>query len=94
MKLTREEVEKIANLARLKVSPTEADQFAHQLTDIFTFIEKLNELDTSNIEASAHTFETATPLRDDVNVQSPARDAILEQAPDKEDTLFKVPKVI
>lgn len=94
MKLTRNEVEKIADLARLKVSAEAADVFAGQLTNIFTFMEKLNELNTDQVDPTAYTSGAATPLREDSAVLSQVRDTILEHAPAKEDTLFKVPKVI
>lgn len=94
MKLNREDVEKIAHLARLKISDEEADMFAGQLSEIFSFIENLNQLNTDNIEPTSHTQGQGTPLRSDKVVSNAARDIILENAPDKEDTLFKVPKVI
>ncbi len=94
MKLTREQVEEIANLARLTISAEEADRYAGQLSDIFTFMEKLGELDTEGIEPTAHTQGEGTPMREDKAILNKARETILEHAPDKEDTLFKVPKVI
>ncbi len=94
MQLSREEVEKIADLARLKISHEEADKLAGQLSNILTLMEALNRLDTEGIEPTSHAQDEGTPLREDVVVKNTVRDAILDQAPEREDTLFKVPKVI
>lgn len=94
MKLSPEEVRKIAQLARLAISEAEVEKFAGQLSSILDFIERLNQLDTSNVEPTAYSSLTGTPLREDVAIENRARDVILEKAPDSEGPLFKVPKVI
>lgn len=94
MKLSPEEVKKIAHLARLSISDDEVKKFGGQLSSILEYIEKLNELDTDQVEPTAYTSTQGTPMREDEAVASQARELILEHAPDREDTLFKVPKVI
>ena len=94
MKLTQEEVQKIATLARLEFKPDELDKFAAQLSSILDYVEKLSGLDTADVEPTSHTLGQSTPQCHDQNVQSDTRDRILDQAPGREDTLFKVPKVL
>jgi aspartyl-tRNA(Asn)/glutamyl-tRNA(Gln) amidotransferase subunit C len=94
MKLSPEEVQKIAHLARLELSDTEVETFSNQLSSILTYIEKLDELDTKGIEPTAHAVEVATPFRKDEVKQEIAKEDALKNAPDREGDYFKVPKVI
>ena len=94
MKLSPEEVRKIAHLARLAISEAEVEKFSGQLSSILEFIERLNQLDTRNVEPTSYTSASGTPMREDVAKENPAREIILANAPDAEGTLFKVPKVI
>lgn len=94
MKLSPEEVKKIAHLARLAISDAEVEKFAGQLSSILNFIERLNQLDTQDVEPTSYTSVSGTPLREDVEQENRARDIILANAPDAEGPLFKVPKVI
>jgi aspartyl-tRNA(Asn)/glutamyl-tRNA(Gln) amidotransferase subunit C len=94
MSVTMKEVEHIAALARLEFSDDEKQKFTHQLNDILQYIEKLNELDTSNVEPLSHVIELNNVFRDDVVKPSIAAEEALKNAPAKVDTFFKVPKVI
>jgi aspartyl-tRNA(Asn)/glutamyl-tRNA(Gln) amidotransferase subunit C len=94
MKLSPEEVKKIAHLARLAISEAEVEKFAGQLSSILDFIERLNQLDTKGVEPTSYTSVSGTPLREDVAVENRAREVIIKNAPDSEGPLFKVPKVI
>lgn len=94
MKLSKEQVQKIANLARLELSPDELDKSVTQLSAILDYVEKLNELDVSKIEPTAHAMMVPTPFREDQVVQSDVLEDALKNAPDREDDFFKVPKVI
>ena len=94
MAITIKDVDYIAALARLEFTAEEKEQFAHQLTDILHYMEKLNELDTTNVEPLSHVIELSNVFRDDVVKPSiPTADA-LRNAPAKTDSHFKVPKVI
>ena len=93
--ITKETVQSIAHLARLEFSDSETETFTHQLNSILEYMEKLNELDTSNIEATSHAVEIAGPMREDVVQKSDVIQGLLEKdAPDHEDSFFRVPKVL
>ncbi len=94
MSVTKKDVEYIANLARLKFDEEELENFTHQLNDILTYIEKLNELDTENVEPLSHPVENINVFRDDVVKPSIERELALKNSPDKTDEFFVVPKVI
>jgi aspartyl-tRNA(Asn)/glutamyl-tRNA(Gln) amidotransferase subunit C len=94
MSVTKKDVEYIANLARLKFDETELENFTHQLNDILSYMEKLNELDTENIEPLSHTVENTNVFREDIVKPSIDRELALKNAPDKTDEFFVVPKVI
>lgn len=94
MKFTREEVLKIADLARLELSETEVETYAAQLSSILDYVENLNRLDTKGIGPTAHAVLVPTPFRADEVVQNHTLGKSLENAPDREDDFFKVPKVL
>jgi aspartyl-tRNA(Asn)/glutamyl-tRNA(Gln) amidotransferase subunit C len=94
MSVTKKDVEYIANLSRLKYDDKELENFTHQLNDILSYMEKLNELDTENVEPLAHPIENTNVFRDDVVKESIDRELALKNAPDKTDEFFVVPKVI
>ncbi len=94
MSVTIKDVEHIAKLARLEFSKQEKEKFTHQLNDILKYVEKLNELDTSNVEPLSHVIELQNVFRaDEVKPSVPTEDA-LKNAPAKTEKYFKVPKVI
>lgn len=94
MKISKEDVIKVAELARLEFGEKELGEFTEQLGNILAYIEKLNELDTEDVEPTSHVLDIATPLREDVVEEwlSPAE--ALENAPEEEDGFFVVPRVI
>jgi len=94
MKLSKDEVLKIANLARLELSAPEVEKYGDQLSAILDYVETLNKLDVSGIEPTAHAVMVPTPFRADVVKADTTREKSLLNAPDREDTFFKVPKVI
>jgi len=94
MSITKKDVEYIANLARLKYKDEELENFTHQLNEILNYIEKLNELDTENVEPLSHPVENINVFREDVIKPSIEREQALKNAPDKTEEFFKVPKVI
>lgn len=94
MKLSNDEVLKIANLARLELSADEVERYGGQLSAILDYVETLNKLDVTGIEPMAHAVMVPTPFRaDDMKVDT-TREKSLANAPDREETFFKVPKVI
>ena len=98
MKITREDVVRVADLAYLDLSESELETYRQQIDDILEYIGKLNELDTANVEPMAQVLaddQTAdATLRDDVVVPYAVAAEILKQAPDPEPPYFRVPKVI
>jgi aspartyl-tRNA(Asn)/glutamyl-tRNA(Gln) amidotransferase subunit C len=93
MSISREEVQKVAFLARLKLTEQEAEQFTGQLNDILRFAEKLNELDTEHVEPTSHVLPMFNVLRDDEVRPSIPREKALANAPEQKDGMFRVPAV-
>ena len=92
--IDRSTVEKIARLSRLELSEANVGKFTEQLNNILGYVEKLNALDTKDIEATSHAVEIPTPMREDVVVQSEVVAEVLEISPDREERFFRVPKVL
>jgi aspartyl-tRNA(Asn)/glutamyl-tRNA(Gln) amidotransferase subunit C len=94
--LTRADVERIATLARLELTPDEVTLFAGQLTAILAYADQVEAVDTSGIAAAPATTAGDAAARDDVPVPSLDRDLVLTQAPaaDRTAGLFKVPRVL
>jgi aspartyl-tRNA(Asn)/glutamyl-tRNA(Gln) amidotransferase subunit C len=94
MAVTRKDVEHIAELARLTFKVDELESFTRQLNDILAYMDKLNELDTSNVEPLSHPVERVNVFREDIVKPSIDREEALRNAPERSDLFFKVPKVI
>jgi aspartyl-tRNA(Asn)/glutamyl-tRNA(Gln) amidotransferase subunit C len=94
MAVTKKDVEYIAALAKLEFNEVELDNFTHQLNDILTYVEKLNELDTENIEPLSHPVENYNVFRTDDLKDSISTDLALKNAPKRTEEFFQVPKVI
>jgi aspartyl-tRNA(Asn)/glutamyl-tRNA(Gln) amidotransferase subunit C len=94
MAVTMKEVEHIAGLARLEFNESEKQKLTHELNEILKYVEKLDELDTSNVEPLSHVIELSNVFRDDVVQPSISPEEALKNAPAKKETFFKVPKVI
>ncbi len=96
MALSLEEVRRIAALARLRLSPEEERTFAVQLSAILAHVEQLRELDVSQVEPMTHALAAgeAPVLRPDVVRESLAPGEALANAPAREGTCFKVPRII
>lgn len=94
MSVTKKEVEKIAQLAKLKFSESELESFTYQMNDILKYIDKLNELNTDNIEPLSHPIEAINVFRNDDLKESIKTEDALKNAPLADENYFKVPKVI
>ncbi|MGA8264067.1 MAG: Asp-tRNA(Asn)/Glu-tRNA(Gln) amidotransferase subunit GatC [Ignavibacteriaceae bacterium] len=94
MSVTRKDVEHIAELAKLKFKEEELEKFTDHLNEILAYVEKLNELDTANVEPLAHPVEGSNVFREDEVKPSLDREEALRNAPDRSELFFKVPKVI
>jgi aspartyl-tRNA(Asn)/glutamyl-tRNA(Gln) amidotransferase subunit C len=94
MKITLEEVERVAVLARLRLTAEEKSQLTPQLDDILEYMEKLNQLETTEVEPFTPAPDAANALREDAVTNQPNPEALLAKAPDRDGTFFKVPKII
>ena len=98
MPITEADIEKIAQLAHLEITPEELRTFAPQMAEIVAYVEQLNELDTSQVEPSTGglTPEGARTdsARDDAARPSLGQQLALDQAPDPSHGHFRVPKVL
>lgn len=94
MKVDKETLRRIAHLARLEVKPEEEDALVASLTDVLTWMEQLNELDTTNVEPLTHMTEVVGGLRDDVVVETLTHEQALVNAPKRDNDYFRVPKVL
>ncbi|MGI6778343.1 MAG: Asp-tRNA(Asn)/Glu-tRNA(Gln) amidotransferase subunit GatC [Acetivibrionales bacterium] len=94
MKVTKDTMEHVANLARLDLSEHEKKKLASEMESIISFMKKLSELDTSNVKPMEHVMPISNVLREDRVKKSYERDKILANAPDSKDGCFKVPKVV
>jgi len=94
MAVTKKDVEYIAELAKLTFKDEELEKFTEHLNQILTYVEKLNELDTTNVEPLSHPVEGSNAFREDVVKPSLDREEALRNAPDRSELFFKVPKVI
>ena len=94
MKITKQEVEHVAALARLELADQEKELLASQLSNILTYVEKLNELDTKGVEPTAHVLDIRNVMRDDVPEESLSQERALANAPEKTSGHYKVPKII
>jgi len=94
MKITREEVENVAILARLELTEEEKDLFTGQMDAILAYVDKLNELDTSDIIPTSHAVPMENAFRDDSVRPSIGIDLALANAPERAEGFYRVPKII
>jgi len=92
--IDREQVHKVALLARLDLTPEEEVQFATQLSGILDYVEQLSELDTSAVEPTTRAIDVSNVTRPDALKRSVDRDLILDSAPDRDGEFFKVPQIL
>lgn len=94
MSLDREEVLKIAHLARLGVDDVEVDRYADELSNILALVDRMNAVNTSGVAPMAHPLDGTQRLRPDVVTENDQRVAFQEIAPAVSDGFYLVPKVI
>ena len=94
MKITRQEVRRVAALARLEFSPQEEELLRQQLDGILQYVEKLDRIDTADVEPMAHAVDVVNAFREDRVANQPSAEELLANAPAKEKSFFKVPKII
>jgi aspartyl-tRNA(Asn)/glutamyl-tRNA(Gln) amidotransferase subunit C len=94
MSLDKATVARVATLARIRVPEADLAPLAAELSQILTWIEELNEVDTSSVEPMARVVKMKLPLREDVVTDGERRDDILKNAPNATAQFFTVPKVV
>lgn len=94
MKDKKMDLEHIAKLANLRFTPEDKEVIEGQLNDILSYVEKLNELDTTAVEPASHVIPVKNVFKPDALRTSLSLKDSLNNAPDKEDRFFKVPKII
>lgn len=92
--ITKKEVEHVAHLARLHVTEEELEKFTHDLGSILNFVDKLNELDTGNVEPTSHVLKLTNVTRTDTVKPSLPVDEALQNTADSQLQQIKVPSVI
>ena len=93
-RIDREEVERIARLARLRLTPEEAVAMATDLDAVLDYVEQLSELDTTDVPPTSHVMPLATPLREDRVVPGLAAEVAVANAPARDGSAFAVPPVL
>jgi len=93
-KIDRELVRKVAKLSRLELTEAEIEEFTGQLGAILEYMDKMNELDTTNVEPLAHCLPISNVLREDIVKESLGTEKTLANAPERDGDFFKVPKIL
>ena len=92
--ITKEEVKKVALLARLELNENEINNHAEQLEKILIYIRQLEKIDTDDVPCTTRAIEVINVFRKDEKKNSDCNEEILELGPSREDKFFKVPKIL
>lgn len=93
-KIDADQVRKVAKLGRLELTDEEVTEFTDQLGAILTYVEKMDELDTTDVEPLAHCLPISNVLREDRVAPSLGTEATVANAPERDGPFFKVPKIL
>jgi len=93
-RIDAQQVRKVAKLARLELTEAEVEEFTSQLGAILQYVAKMNELDTRDVEPLAHCLPISNVFRTDVVSESMEVEKTLANAPQRDDSFFKVPKIL
>ena len=94
MKISKQDVEKIAHLARLELDPSKTEDIQSSINKVLEWMEALNQVDTTGVEPLVHMTSSINQFREDVALQNLDRQTALDLAPDANDQYVKVPQVI
>ena len=94
VKISREQVRHVAQLARLELTPQEEQRLEGEMSEMLAYVDQLNALDTADTEPTAQVGEAGTPMRDDEVTNASEPEAMLSNAPARKGTFFKVPQII
>lgn len=93
-KITTEDVEYVAGLAQLILDDDTKERLVQEMGDILSYMDKLNELDTEDIEPMLHVLELTNVYREDIVGESLPRDVVLANAPAEDGEFFLVPRIL
>ena len=93
-KINKEEVKKVAHIARLELNEHEINHHAEQLEKILEYIKQLEKIDTASVPSTTSAIEVINVFRKDEKKNSDCTEELLELGPSREDKYFKVPKII
>ena len=93
-KITKEEVRKVAELARLELNENEINNHAEQLEKILEYIKQLEEIDTNEVPCTTRAIEVINVFRKDEKLNFDCNEELLDLAPSREDEYCKVPKIL
>ncbi|WP_293395492.1 Asp-tRNA(Asn)/Glu-tRNA(Gln) amidotransferase subunit GatC [Nevskia sp.] len=94
MSLSPEQIRQVAQLARLELNPEQVEPYARQLSNILEMVDRLSSVDTANVSPMAHPLDMVQRLRPDTISETDRRDDYQAIAPETQDGLYLVPKVI
>jgi len=94
VKISKQDVEHVAVLSRLRLLESEKQNYTETLNSILEYMEILNRVDTTNIEPTAHVLPLKNISRDDIPHEPLEREMALANAPEEEDGCFKVPRIV
>ena len=94
IKITKEEVRKVAELARLELNENEINKHAEQLEKILEYIKQLEKINTNDVPCTTRAIEVINVFRKDKKQNSDCIEELLDLAPSREDEYFKVPKIL
>ena len=94
MKIDKNTINKIARLSRIKLDGKESEDYIKDLNSILDWVEQLNEINTDNVEPLTNISSSVLPKRDDISQDINSSEEILENAPEKIEGFFSVPKVV
>ena len=94
IKITKEDVKKVAHLARLELNEHEINNHAEQLEKIMEYIKQLEKIDTYDVPCTTRAIEVVNVFRKDEKKNSDCTEELLDLGPSREDKYFKVPKIL
>lgn len=92
--ITKDQILKIADLVRIAISEEEAQMYSSQISEILSYVDKINELNTDDVEPTTHGIVSSNVLRKDEPKRLMTQEEALKNAPDTEDGQFKVPAIL
>ena len=94
MKITKNEIIHVANLARLEIDEASLDTVTEQIGRILEYVDTLNQVDTKNIQGTSHAITLTNAFREDIIKEQLTNNQALSNAPEKENGAFVVPKIV